>query len=486
MDLKCFDRISLYDLKVKKHSISVRYMLEYEGLRKEYKLLESYEEEIVNKGLYEIASIISIVPAINYGLFTDEIKIDFPVNDLDKIFFLDMMKITSHDIFVSKLVNKTGLIKDEYIPAIDDISPEDAEPEAYVNFKRLDSGTDIDVDIDYKKSGVMSSGGKDSLTTYGILKEVGLETYPFFLNEAGRHWIVSLKAYKYMKENDPRTKKVWSNIDRLFAFIEKNMKIVKPEYWKISNETYPIRLFWFEHYVFSFLPLIIKYRIGNISLGNEYDDPTGLSYDFNGIKHYYGIYDQSQEFDKYMSWWFEERGFHIRQWSPIRSISGLIVERILYNRYPYLFKLQTSCHSSHIKDGEVYPCGKCSKCVGILIFLLANNIDPHLIRYNNKSINKLPERIDRQMYRLDESELEHSLFLINRNLNWNLSPSRYHWYVETIRFDPYNSYFDNIPYYRIREKIYKIFEEYTSGYSYLKDGRWIPISRETALKGVSY
>ncbi|OYT26256.1 MAG: hypothetical protein B6U95_07655 [Thermofilum sp. ex4484_82] len=191
---------------------------------------------------------------------------------------------------------------------------------------------------------------------------------------------------------------------------------------------------------------------------------------------------QSQEFDKYMTHWFDKRSFHIKQWSPIRPISGLIVERILYNRYRYLFNLQTSCHSAHIKDGEIHPCGKCSKCVGILIFLLANNIKPYLIRYNEESVNSLSDRIDKQMYRLDESELEHSLYLINKNFGYNLKPARYHWYVETIRFDPYNSHFDNIPFYDIREKIYKILEKYTVGYSLLKNDKWIPISRDEALR----
>jgi len=334
MNLKCFDKIIVHDLTVKKHSITAKYTIEVGGIRKEYKLIESYNEPIEIKGLEEIAGLISIVPAINYGLFTDEIKIDFSLNTLDKDFFIDMMYITSRDIFVNKIVTRTGLIKEEYIPRENEISVEDAEPKAYVNFRELDSGTNIELEPEYKKSGVMSSGGKDSLTTYGILSEIGLETYPFFLNESGRHWIVSLKAYKFLSRHDNNTRRIWSNIDRLFAFIERNMKIVKPYYWRISNETYPVMLFWFEHYVFSFLPYIVKYRIGNISLGNEYDDPTGLSYYYKGIRHYYGMYDQSQDFDKYMTKWFEKRGFHIKQWSPIRPVSGLIVERILYKRYP--------------------------------------------------------------------------------------------------------------------------------------------------------
>ena len=145
--------------------------------------------------------------------------------------------------------------------------------------------------------------------------------------------------------------------------------------------------------------------------------------------------------------------------------------------------MQTSCHSAHIENGEVLPCGRCFKCVGVLIFLLANNIDPRLIRYREDSIISLPERISKNMYRLDRSELEHSLYLINKLMNYSLSPAKPHWYVETIRFDPYNSHFDNIPFSPIREKIYRVLEMYTQGYSLLKNGEWVQISRKEALRG---
>ena len=478
MNLKCFDKITIHEEKVKDHKIEATYSLEFDNIRKSYKLIEYYKEPIISiKGIKEIASLINIVPAINYGLFANEIKIDFPVHPLDIKFFEDMTKITSRDIFVNKIVSRTNLIREESIPRYEDICKDNAEPKASINFKKIDAGTCIELEPEYDKSAVMVSGGKDSLTTYALLKEIKQEVFPFFLNEAGRHWIVSLKAYRYLLNKDKNTRKVWSNIDRLFAFIEKNMKIVVPKYWIKSRETYPIRLFWFEHYVFSFLPYIVKYKIGNVSLGNEYDDPMGLTYTFKGIRHYYGIYDQSQDFDKYMTKWFDERDFHIKQWSPIRPISGLIVEKILYNRYFDLFKLQTSCHSSHIENGEVVPCGKCSKCVGIMIFLLANGIDPTLLRYKKRDIKLLPDRINKQVYRLDKSELEHSLYLINKRYNLNLRPARHHSYVEMIHFDPYNSHVDNIPFPDKKEKIFSILEKYTRGYAFFKNGKWITVEK---------
>jgi len=39
---------------------------------------------------------------------------------------------------------------------------------------------------------VMSSGGQESPLAHGLLSEIGLTVYSFFLNEAGRHWLLVL------------------------------------------------------------------------------------------------------------------------------------------------------------------------------------------------------------------------------------------------------------------------------------------------------
>ena len=43
----------------------------------------------------------------------------------------------------------------------------------------------------------MSSGGKDSLLTYGIMKEVGANVFPIFVNESGGHWKTASVAYDF-------------------------------------------------------------------------------------------------------------------------------------------------------------------------------------------------------------------------------------------------------------------------------------------------
>lgn len=474
MKLKCFDRIRVRDLKIKRRSISVEYVLEMDGISKSYRLIESYGEDINTiRGIDEIGVLISIIPVINYSLFTREIDIDLSLNIHDYKFLLDSIWISAGEILINRVLNDTGLIKREEIQIDEYVNRRFIEENlSEMDVREIYDGTDIDYEGDPGKGLVLMGGGKDSLLSFGVLNEVGIEVYPFYMNEAGRHWTTALKSYRYFKVHIGNTIKVWSNVDRLFSFIEKNMWIIREKYWTINRDIYPIRLFWYPHYILSSIPIAMKRDIGNISMGNEYDDPTGLTYTYNNIRHFYGTYDQSQIFDKYMTEWFQLRGFKIYQWSPIRPLSGLIVERILYNRYPELFRLQVSCHSAHIENGEIYPCGKCRKCIGIKIFLLANRIDPTLLGYKPTSCRELKYDMKNNRPNLDISELEHSLYLINKYHGCQLSPAREHWYIETIRFDPINSHPDNIPYEDIRDNLLEIFEEYTDGYSILSDGIW--------------
>lgn len=80
-------------------------------------------------------------------------------------------------------------------------------------------------ETDKEKHCVLSSGGKDSLLSYGLSNELGFDTHPIFVNESGRHWFTALNAYKYFKENVPSTGRVWVNSDRVFNFMLKHLSL---------------------------------------------------------------------------------------------------------------------------------------------------------------------------------------------------------------------------------------------------------------------
>ncbi len=88
---------------------------------------------------------------------------------------------------------------------------------------------------------VLSSGGKDSLLTFGLLREIGLETHPIYVNESGRHWFTALNAYRHFSLNVPNTARVWTNSDRLFSWMLRQLPFVRKDFQSVRSDAYPIR-----------------------------------------------------------------------------------------------------------------------------------------------------------------------------------------------------------------------------------------------------
>jgi hypothetical protein len=331
----------------------------------------------------------------------------------------------------------------------------------------------ISASSDPQKAGVLSSGGKDSLLTYGLLKELGAQVYPVYVNESGGHWKTALTAYKYHHKTEPNTRRVWTNVDRFYTFMLDHLRFIRPDHRSVWHDTYPIRLCIFPFYIFSVLPLFVEEDIGNLLLGSEFDD---LRYEiqYKGIQHYFGVYDQHQDFDVRMNQWYQKRAPGVYQWSALRNISGLVDQKILVERYPLLAKQQRSCHSCHIKNGMVYPCGVCSKCLGILLYLLANGSDPTIMNYRKKDIDYFYEHVGSSSLKLDKDEKDQSFFLLKEK--GSVPKVSYVDHVEKIHVHPATCNPHLYPR-QFRQKLLQILEEYATGYCMLQNGEWVPTEK---------
>ncbi|MCW3995505.1 MAG: hypothetical protein NWE98_05075 [Candidatus Bathyarchaeota archaeon] len=411
------------------------------------------------------------MPVLNYGLFTKEIRLKYPISQSDASLLQDLLDIFSKDIFINKLIRrKNPYILPEFRLTEQDATQENAKPLATLKPTAMTEDRAICSEFEEGSCGVLSSGGKESLLTYAMLKEAGAKVYPLYVNESGGHWRTALPAYRHHKTNEPNTRRVWLNVDRFYTFMLDHLRIIRPDHRKVWLDTYPIRLCIFPVYVFYLLPLFVAEKIGNLLIGSEFDDPR-LSPYYKDIKHYYGVYDQTQDFDLRMEQWYQKRMPNMRQWSAVRPISGLIVERILTSRYPQLAKNQRSCHSCHFQNSEIIPCGSCSKCLGIQLFLRANNIDPAMMGYSKRDISLFAERFAKGGLRLDEDEREHAAFLAGK-----LDPSVQgieHAHVETIHLHKGTGDLQLIPK-RYRKALLNIIEQYTKGFTKLENDVWVP------------
>jgi hypothetical protein len=477
LNLQCFESIEVSEPVLQGNSARTAVScIDMNGKKDRFQLRARYEEGITQDYL-DLLRVASIMPLLNYGLFTREIKLNFAVSEADFSLVQDFLEVFSRDIFINKLVRrKNPYILPQYALIKDDVHNWKEIPKARITPKNILKDTSIATDPNANSCGVLSSGGKESLLTYGILKEIGAEVHPLYVNESGGHWRTALPAYQYFRNNFPNTARVWTNVDRFYTFMLDHMRIIRRDHRRIWADTYPIRLCIFPFYVFLLLPIFKKRKIGNILIGSEFDDPRTSPY-FAGIRHFFGVYDQTQDFDGRMEKWLSERMAGMRQWSAVRSISGLIVERILIRRYPELARLQRSCHSCRFDHSDLLPCGKCSKCQGILLFLMANKVDPSIMGYEHKDVVALPERIAEGNLRLDEDEKNYALSLSGLSPNPNDLKTGH---IETIHFHKQTSDLQLLPA-RFRSKIIRILAKYTKGYSILRDESWVEVSKPSDL-----
>jgi len=472
LDMICFSSINLLEPRINKKIVDSKVILnKLDGKKNEFILRVKYDED-VSKEFLPLLRLAFCMPLLNYGLFSKKLNLQFPISQADFRLLNELNNIFSKDIFVNKILRRrANYILPEFLPKEKNVKTEDAFPKAEIKQEKIYNDTFISKDLDKNSCGVLSSGGKESLLTYGLLKEMGCNVYPLYVNESGGHWRTALTAYRYHKKNEPNTQKIWTNVDRFYIFMLDNLKFIRSDHRKVWADTYPIRLCIFPFYVFSLLPIFSRKKIGNLLIGSEFDD-LRIKPVYLGIPHYFGVYDQHQDYDILMNNWYDKRLQGLYQWSAVRNISGLIVERILTKRYPKLAGLQRSCHSCHFENKEIVPCGVCSKCMGVLLFLLANKVDPKIMEFKDKDIELFPKRIHPNNLRLDEDEKNQSFYLIGEKDKFPSAKPVDH--VEKIHIDKDNCDLKLIPN-NFRKNILDIIKVYTTGFCELKNDNWIPL-----------
>ena len=475
--LVCLSSISLSEPRLNgKTAITDISIQKSNGDTATFSLMLRYENIVLRDEHRPLLRLACCMPLLNYGLFTETMVLKFPLATSDLQLLTDLNVVFSRDIYVNKILRRrTNYIPPEYLPEEGIVTPHDAQPKATIQCSKVDNDEGLPHEnIDPTACGVLSSGGKESLLTYSMLKELGAKVYPIYVNESGGHWRTALTAYRHHKKTDELTRRIWTNVDRFYTFMLDNLSFIRKDHRTIKADTYPLRLCIFPLYVFAFLPLLCDEGIGNILIGSEFDDERSTPL-YQGIRHYFGVYDQHQDFDLRMHNWYDQRIPGVHQWSAVRTISGLIVERMLVNRYPVLAQHQRSCHSCHFENGTLVPCGQCSKCNGVLLFLLANKNDPKCMAFREKDIELFRKQVYDVSFRLDQDEKDHSLYLLK-------SPSTISSlhqpidHVEQIHIHKPTSDLERIPA-QFRQKLLGIIEQYTNGYCQLKEEKWVSVTK---------
>ena len=368
--LEVIDRLEVGPVTLLADRLKVPYRVFRDDGEDVFDLAYRYGEEVFDPRSpadHNLAAMIGAQVALNYGLFCHEIVFKGPFDRDDRRFLERMTANTAREIYVNKLLAPNPLLR---LPA--GSLPADKR-RSYTRAKiRFQNGgpTPDEVETTPEKApwptdngrfAISSSGGKDSLLSYGLLSELGCETHPIFINESGRHWWTALNAFRATSRSrgaahgpslDEQSDRLFSchaaasarSYGQDFAFGSGRTSIRSASGpWPCSSSG-PCRSSG-------------SRGIGRLVIGDEHDC-DGAERTIEGIPHYDGLYDQSiaTSIDA-LSRYFQRKGWGITQFSLLRPlVRAADRENVLAERYPRApAALQMSCHAAHTEDGERMP-----------------------------------------------------------------------------------------------------------------------------------
>ncbi len=471
------DRLEVGPTRIEPERVTTPYRVHRGGAVDETELVYRYEEPVfdpADPGSQNLAAMVTAQVALNYGMFCRELVFHGPFDRHDRQFLANYAAHTAREIFVNKL-----LANNPFLTGLEGRLPT-ARLATYLQASLRFEGPSADqvaatTASDWKperaRHAVLSSGGKDSLLTWGLLEEVGVEAHPIFINESGRHWFSALNAHRDFAERIPNTARVWTSSDRLFNWMLRHLPFVRPDFARVRADDYPIRLWTVAVFLFGALPLLRKRGIGRLLIGNEHDTTVRSSQ--RGITHYHGLFDQSRWFDDAMSRYFRRKRWGVVQFSLLRPLSELLIEKILVERYPHLLRLQVSCHAAHTEGAVVNPCGRCEKCRRIVGTLTALGADPAQCGYDPQQVADCLAALVAQGVHQEQAGARHLMHLLaERGAIAAGSRAGRHPEIEQLRFDPERSPIEAIPQ-DLREPVLRRMLEHANGAVERKGRDWV-------------
>ena len=510
--LHAIRRLEVGPVRLEPSRLVAPYRIVQDGSTDETNLVYRYEEnvyDLADPGAADLARMQAVQVAFNYGLFCDEIVFRGDYDAHDRRFIEQMVENTSREIAVKKFLQPNPFLRG---PAAElHAAPAGAvvrarwthaalrfEPAAPDGAARPPAAADGATPpaaarprnrrpwgADPSRAAVLSSGGKDSLLSFGLLREAGMDVHPIFINESGNHWLTALNAYRHLAAHHPGTARVWTNSDRVFAWFARHLPCVRPDFLEVRADDYPIRLWTVAVFLFGALPLLRARGIGRLVIGDEFDTTRRATH--RGIPHFDGLYDQSFYFDRALTRYFQRQGWGVQQFSILRPLSELLIQKILAARYPDLLVHQVSCHAAHREDdGRVHPCGRCEKCRRIVGMLAALGADPARCGYRPQQVETCLRALVAAGVHQEAECAEHvaSLLVAQGRLPGAPAGARPHPEVMKLRLDREHAPVEDIPP-DLREKLLPIYWEHADGAVRRSGGAWTNLPRLEAIGAVA-
>ncbi|MCM8787552.1 MAG: hypothetical protein NC935_05810 [Candidatus Omnitrophica bacterium] len=244
-----------------------------------------------------------------------------------------------------------------------------------------------------KKVILSISFGKDSLLSYGLLKEIGIDCHLVFINDMGEYNPNELKLKeKLIKEfSKDQQEKVIILLDETDNIFRNRSIKYNIEEFDGTNAMLAFSL--------ELVPIAYHFRTKYIAFGNEknLDD-----FFINGKKiKIYPSYDQSSIYIKKKNYYLEKlTNNNIQVISVVKPIYNIAEMKILCHRYPYLLKYVMSCSSKRLRNHRW--CYSCPMCAKAFLYTAAVNCNPKEVGFERS----LFEKKHKELYPLLASKIE--------------------------------------------------------------------------------
>jgi len=219
--------------------------------------------------------------------------------------------------------------------------------------------------------------GKDSLLTYGLCQEIGIETVPVYVKEPITQW------ENYHKEKLAR--RFFEEFKKKILFIDNEAGELREPDWSFNDRGWYGWELQLTQFGLMLLPIAFSKQARYILFANE----QSCNDKFLDEEGFWcnPVYEQSSDWTLKLGQIAQFLGMEeLKTGSLVEPLHDLSIIKILHSRYPKIAKYQMSCGENTPELRYHRWCGNCSKCARIYILCLANNINPKKIEMPNNML----------------------------------------------------------------------------------------------------
>lgn len=360
-----------------------------------------------------LVSLIAIQPALNFGMFSKRVILRGFFDNHDRKAIRNLGEILSREVYINRMYEpnpylrkedslweaptKKALLKAELI-----VTGENKEP--YIHWDQWQSSRE--------RHGVLVDGTRESLLSFGMLRELGDPTFAFVHLPIEQPKSSSQDLYDKLSQSYPEEVFcIRSSLDELYHWFKVQIPYIMEDYSEIRHQTSPLAVWKKGISLFCALPLIKKLGIRRIVSGNTYETTEKVF--INNISHNAGNFENSYYADTFLSRFFQQKKWGVHTFSILRSLSQFLSEKMLLERYPELHELEFACSRPVVKDQNVRRCGWCHSCGAHQSLLVAHNSSIEKFGYNAEQLKYALSLVESRKIEWDEKEIDQLLLALS-------------------------------------------------------------------------